>query len=111
MDIKFTPAEPVKSKGAGRKPAENPFTEIIAEIALKESKPSVPVAMSFTQEFDGTDEGYSKLVEKIRYQTSKAGADNLPPVTVRVAHKREGKKAEFTIWTKARETRKRKDSQ
>ena len=105
--------------GPGRTKLPNPFTEVIAAIALKKDANDKPVAraFTFTHEADGSD--FKKIVSGYKRQLSDAGADNDPQVTVMsvvqpVIVKAKGKpdsesatESKLTFWTVTRQTRKK----
>jgi hypothetical protein len=86
MSFNFADAEPVKSSAPGRTKEANPFTEIIAAIALKtkdKNGAQVPVAQAFSMDIP-TDEAESKkATDKVKRQLSEAGQANTPKVSTR----------------------------
>ncbi len=82
----FEDAQPVTRPFSGGKQAEpNPFTDIIAAIALKVNQDTgKPVAKSFVITHDD-EESVIKDRRKVTRQTSQAGRNNDPQVTVRIS--------------------------
>lgn len=81
----FADAAPVKVSSKGRPAKPNPFTDVIKTIALKTVKTDgvdQPVAKSFVQKHEGTEEARKKVLAKVKSQLSRAGEKNDPPVTV-----------------------------
>lgn len=116
-DYTFEDATPVKVEGTGKKPQPNPFTDVIAAIALK-VKDGKPVAKSFpvvvTGDNDEVKAANRKTLEnRIRRQMSEAGEKNSTPVTVRTAFAdAKNEKGEpipdtvrVTFWTVKRQSR------
>lgn len=117
-----TPVTRVKT--GGKTPADNPFKDAIATIALKtyEDGPAKgkPIALSFVQAHENADAVKTDR-NRIRRQTSDAGKANKPAVTVYVDFAdnntvaRDGKStvtkyaSKVTFWTVTRQTRKAKD--
>lgn len=88
MTINFEDDKYVPQAGSGRQAEPNPYTDIIAAIALKtDPDTGKPQAKGFTLEHDGTDEARDKAIAKVRRQMSLAGEANEPPVTVHVTPK------------------------
>ncbi len=120
MSMVFEKAEAIPQSGSGRKAEPNPFTEIIAEIALKKDDSDKPEARAFTQEYshDGSEQAekeYVTLQNRIKRQMSEAGAANNPPVTVPVRfsdsapvkNKKNTHAVRVTFWTVKRQERPR----
>jgi hypothetical protein len=122
MSFEFQDAEPIKVQGTGRKAEPNPFTEVIAAIALKTKVVDgkvVPVAKAFTLTHEGTEEARKTAIARTKRQLSDAGAANDPAVTVpstpapvKVGPKGKEKDSAtetvVTFWTVKRQTRPRK---
>lgn len=106
--------------GPGRTKGPNPFTDVIAAIALQKDDKDKPVARAFTFEHtdrNAEDSNLRKLVSGYKRQLSEAGADNDPavtvmsvvnPVTVTVKGKPQESAiaSKLTFWTVPRQTRK-----
>jgi len=81
--LDFAPAKPVKQTrnvANTREKMENPFTAVIAEIALQMDADG-PVARSYVREYE--EDGKKTALNRDRRQLSEAGHDNDPMVTVR----------------------------
>ncbi len=115
MSYVFEDAEPVAVTGTGRKAEPNPFTEVIAAIAMQtDEKTGKPVAKRFVQEAMPNDRKTAE--NRIKRQMSEAGAANKPPVTVRVdvqdlpttsKAKDAAQRFQVTFWTVRRQERPR----
>ncbi len=95
VDATFVP----QKGGTGRKAEPNPYTDIIAAIALKtDEKTDKPVAKGFLVADDDT---LPTVVARAKRQLGAAGRENTPPVTVIstvTATTTKGKKL-FSFWT------------
>lgn len=131
MSLTFNEAEPITESSAGRAKEPNPYTEVIAEIAGKvNEKTKKPIAKSFTlthtQDSNASAEvsaaNRKRAVDKVKRQTSDAGAALTPPVTVKVKDidLKTGAKGKETVsttactvvfWTVPRQVRTRKPAE
>lgn len=116
MSFDFQDAEPVAVTGTGRKAAPNPFTDVIASIAMKTGENGKPLAKAFVAEALPDDRATAE--GRIRRQMGEAGAANDPAVTVRLhiedipqtgkgAAASKVEKFKVTFWTVKRQTRPR----
>jgi hypothetical protein len=118
MTYTFEDATPAKLAGTGRKAEPNPFTDVIALIALKtDEKTGKPLAKSFIETHEDAEGKRTTAINRIKRLTSEAGEKNTPPVTVRVhtepvmVKDGKGKETEsptqvrVTIWTVKRQIR------
>lgn len=118
MTIEFKDAEYVKPQGTGRKAEPNPYTDIIAHIALQTTPDGKPVTKMFVLEHAPGER--DKAIARVKRKMSDAGADNVPPVTVvavgtpvknPVNQKVSETKTEIRFWTTKRQERRRKPGQ
>lgn len=121
MSFEFVTAEPVKRNVPGRTAEPNPFTDVIADIALKVDDAGKPLARKFVLDVPGNEDEKFKIMAKVRRQLTKAGHDNDPEVTVfcdfaphvtghGVAKKTHTDKCVVTFWTVKRQLRPRAGS-
>jgi adenine-specific DNA methylase len=108
--------------GPGRSKAENPFTDVIADIALKLDPNGKPLARALVFEHEdrsAEDSNFKRLVNGFKRQLSDAGANNDPQVTVMsvitpvanpVNKKESATKSKLTFWTVKRQTRTKKSN-
>ncbi len=85
MSLVFSDAVPVATAGPGRNSSPNPYTDIIAAIALKTQDvdgKTVPVAKLFPFSHDADPGKRKKEIERIKRQLSAAGHANTPDVSV-----------------------------
>lgn len=75
VDAEFIPS----AGGTGRKREPNPYTDVIAAIALKTNDAGKPVAKGFPID-DNADT--AKIVARAKRQLAEAGKTNKVPVTV-----------------------------
>jgi hypothetical protein len=95
VDATFVP----QKGGTGRKSEPNPYTDIIAQIALKtDEKTGKPLAKGFLIK---DDDDLKTAVNRAKRQLSKAGAENATPVTVISTLTDSAKKGMklFSFWT------------
>lgn len=116
--LEFADAEPIQSAGPGRKAGPNPYSDIIASIALKTKEDGkTPIAKAFTATHEA--DGREKAVDAIRRKMSAAGDANDPKVTVKVVGTPvmkgpKGRQTEsntetlVTFWTVTKQSRPRK---
>lgn len=117
--FEFVDAEPIPAapSGGGRVAEPNPYTDVIASIALKVDKKGKPLAKAFILSHGEDADSAGKAVRKVRRQLSDAGDNNTPRVTVPTRDKpyTDSKTGELvpgktliTFWTVARQERPRK---
>jgi len=82
MNLEFSDATPDVRTVAAREKTPNPFTEVIASIALKTYE-GRPVSKSFDAPIPEGDEPQT-FGNRLKRQLEDAGAANVPPVTVPV---------------------------
>ena len=106
----FDDAEVVPGTGGGGRPAaENPFTGIVAAIALKTTDNGKPVAKSFVVSSDDTEQHVTDL-NRVKRQLADAGKANDPAVSVQVrANVETPTRSTVTFWTIKRIVRTKKD--
>jgi hypothetical protein len=80
MTITFEDAAPVKSSAPGRPARPNPFTEVIAAIALKTDTEGKPLAKSYIEKHTAGER--EKVVKRVKRELSAAGHANNTAVTV-----------------------------
>ncbi len=122
MSFDFQDAEPIKSTRTGTRKEHNPFTDVIAAIALKKNENDKPLAKTYTID-KLNDKAHASYMLKIRRQLSEAGAANDPSVTVpvrdtpaklvvagKVTSKDDPTKTRITFWTVPRQNREKKNT-
>jgi hypothetical protein len=116
MTMEFADAAPVRTPGAGRKAADNPFTDIIAEISLKtveENGETRPVAKSYVLEHSKDADERAKEINKVKRQLRAAGSDDVTvyvhdtPKVNPVNKTASETKTVITFWTTAKVRRPR----
>ncbi len=93
----------------GRVKGDNPFDDVVASIALK-TKDGKPLAKAFVEEFDGTDENFKVITNRLTRLLREAGLALETPVSVPVRFEVKGnKEIKVKFWTTAKVVRPRKE--
>ncbi len=98
MSYQFEDATPVTITGTGAKKMDNPFTEIVSQIAWKNGKDGKPIAKAFIEEHEDNAEIMKTIHGRIRRLMSEAGRALEVPGTVRIAFERVAAGTKVTFW-------------
>lgn len=81
MTFAFEDADVINTNAGGKSKGENPFTAVVAQIAMKKGEKGKPVAKAFTVTSPDAD-SHKTDVNRVRRQLTEAGKDNNPTVSV-----------------------------